>query len=198
MPTAQLAARLNEIHDRMVGGSRTASRDLFLLALGPIQGYLLKTHSSLGTDDAHDLATDAILAYLQAPGQFDPHKASLWTYLCMAAGSNAIDLLRKRGRQRAGLETAKQNVELCGAEANDSAYMEYSTDAQRIMRMHGARLAANEPERKLLSLLLEGENSTEAFANALGLDPSQAATVILVKQAKDRLLLRLKRLRDEL
>lgn len=198
MPTAELAARLNEIHDRVVGGSRTASRDLFLLALGPIKGYLLKTHSSLGKDEAHDLATDAIIAYLQAPARFDSPKASLWTYLCMAAGSDAVDLLRKRGRQRAGLENAKQDVELCAAAANDTHDMEYSIDAQRIIEAHGERLATNEPERRILALLLEGEKTTEAFADALGLDPTLPATVTLVKQAKDRLLLRLRRLRDEL
>lgn len=198
MPTPELAARLNEIHDRVTGGSRTASRDLFVLGLGPIKGYLLKTHSSLGADDAHDVATDAILAYLQAPERFDASKASLWTYLCMTAGTDAVDLLRRRGRQRAGLKSAKQAVELCVAEANDSADMEYSIDAQRIIQAHGERLATNEPERRILALLLEGEKTTEAFADALGLDPKGPTTVALVKQAKDRLLLRLRRLRDEL
>jgi RNA polymerase sigma-70 factor (ECF subfamily) len=198
MSTADLAARLNEIHDRLIGGSRTASRDLFLSALGPIKGYLLKTHSGLGEDDAHDLATDAILAYLQAPERFDPTRASLWTYLCMTAGTDAVDLIRKRVRQRSGLESAKRDVELGVADANDGVDMEHSIDAERIMRAHGDRLATNEPERRILTLLLKGEKSTEAYADALGLDPRQSATVTQVKQAKDRLLLRLRRLRDEL
>jgi hypothetical protein len=116
----------------------------------------------------------------------------------MAAGTDAIDFLRKRGRQRAGLEAAKQHVELYVAEANNTLDMENSIDAKRIIQAHGAQLATNEPERRLLALMLEGEKSTEAFAEALGLDPSQAATVTIVKQAKDRLLVRLRRLRDEL
>jgi len=198
MPTAELAERLNEIHARLVGGSRSASRDLFVLALVPVKKYLLKNHPSLGDDDAHDVATDAILAYLQSPERFDPAKASLWTYLCMTAGTDAIDVLRRRGRQQAGLEIAKQDVELCVADANDRVDMENSIDAQRIIQAHGARLATNESERQLLVLLLEGEKSTEAFASILGLDPRQSATVDLVKQAKDRMLLRLRRLRDEL
>jgi RNA polymerase sigma-70 factor (ECF subfamily) len=198
MPTAELATRLNEIHDRLIGGSRTASRDLFLTALGPIKGYLLKTHAALGEDDAHDVATDAILAYLQAPARFHPRKASLWTYLCMTAGSDAVDWIRKRSRQRAGLENAKRDVELRVAEANDTTDMEHSIEALQILRAHGERLATNEPERRVLALLLESEKSTEAFADALGLDPREPQTVTLVKQAKDRLLLRLRRLRDEL
>src|ERR1700730_2805626 len=132
MPRAELAARLNEIHQRLVAGSRTASRDLFVHALGPIKAYLLKTQSSLREEDAHDLATDAILAYVQAPERFDPAKASLWTYLCMTAGSDALDLLRRRGRERAALANITQAVEVRLLESNDRADMETSIDAQRI------------------------------------------------------------------
>jgi RNA polymerase sigma factor (sigma-70 family) len=197
MPTAELAARLNEIHGRVIAGSRSASRDLFLEALRPIKAYLTKTYSGLRDDDIHDLATDAILAYLQEPQRFDPVLASLWTYLCMAASSDAIDLLRKRRRQQELLENANQDVELCVSNANDSVELERSIDAERIIKAHGHRLATNEPERRILALLLEGEKSTEAFANALGLDLLQPTTGGMVKQAKDRLLLRLRRLRDE-
>lgn len=197
MSTPEMAARLNEIHGRLVAGSRRASRDLFLIALRPIKAYLLKTHSGLRDDEAHDSTTDAILAYLQEPRRFDPSRASLWTYLCMAANSDAVDLLRKRSRQQELLENVNQDVELWGSGANDSGGMERSIDAQRIIQAHGHRLATNEPERRILALLLDGERSTEAFADALGLDPAQSTTVTMVKQAKDRLLLRLRRLRDE-
>jgi DNA-directed RNA polymerase specialized sigma24 family protein len=198
MPTAEIAARLNEIHSRLLAGSRSASRDLFLIALRPIKGFVLKTHAALHDDEAHDLATDAILAYLRDPRQFDAARASLWTYLCMAASSDAVDLLRKQGRQRELLRGASQDVELWGAGANDDGEMENSIDARRIMQVHGQRLATNEPERRILALLLDGERSTEAYAEALGLDPTRSTTTGMVKQAKDRLLLRLRRLRDEL
>jgi hypothetical protein len=56
----------------------------------------------------------------------------------------------------------------------------------------------NDPERRFLALLLEGERSTAAFANVLGLDPSKSATTEMVKQVKDRLLVRLRRVSDEL
>jgi RNA polymerase sigma-70 factor (ECF subfamily) len=198
MPTADLAARLNDIHDRLVAGSRSASLDLFLVALNPIKAYVLKTQLGVRDDEAHDLATDVILAYLQAPQQFDPSRASLWTYLCMAASSDAIDLLRTQGRQRDLLQNASQDVELWGSRANDEDEIESSIDARRIIQAHGHRLATNEPERRILALLLNGEKSTDAFAEALGLDPAQPTTTGMVKQAKDRLLLRLRRLRDEL
>jgi RNA polymerase sigma-70 factor (ECF subfamily) len=197
MSKTDLAARLNEIHQRLVAGNRTASRDLFVDALGPIKAYLLKSHSSLREEEAHDLATDAILAYVQMPQRFDPAKSSLWTYLCMTAGSDTVDLLRRRGRERAALDDVARNVELRLLQSNNRADMENSIDAQRIMAAHAERLATNEPERRVLALILEGEKSSEAFASALGLDPTHTDTTVLVKQAKDRLLVRLRRLRDE-
>lgn len=197
MPTADLAERLNEIHNSLVAGSRSASRDLFVAALRPIKGHLVKAHPGLRDDDAHDLATDAILAHLREPHRYDANRASLWTYLCMRASADAIDLVRMRSRQDKLLENASQDVELWGSRANDGNNFEISIDAQTIIRMHGHRLATNEPERRVLALLLDGERSTQAFANALGLDPSHTETVAMVKQAKDRLLIRLKRLRDE-
>jgi len=198
MPTADLAARLNKIHDELVAGSRLASRDLFVVALKPIKAYLLKTHFSLGDEEAHDRATDAILAYVQNPHRFDPSKASLWTYLCMAANSNALDELRVQKRRRQLLRNSNQDVELWSSGSNDIAGIDHSIDAEKIMRSHGHRLATNDPERRILALLLAGERSLEAFAGALELDPRESATIAIVKQAKDRLLVRLRRLRDEL
>lgn len=197
MSKTDLAVRLNEIHQRLIAGSRTASRDLFVDALGPIKAYLLKNHFGLRKDEAHDLATDSILAYLQTPQRFDPIKSSLWTYLCMTANSDALDLLRGRRREQAALNNVAQNVELRHLRSNDRAEMENSIDAQRIMAAHAERLATNAPERRVLVLILEGEKSNEAFANALGIDPAHPETTALVKQAKDRLLVRLRRLRDE-
>jgi RNA polymerase sigma factor (sigma-70 family) len=197
MPKTDLGGRLNDIHQRLLAGSRTASRDLFVEAVGPIKAYLLKTRFTLREEDAHDLATDALLAHLQRPGSFDPAKSSLWTYLCMTASSDATDLLRRQGRERAAVENATHTVELRPRHSNDGSDIEKSIDAARILAAHGERLATNDPERRVLALILEGERSTDAFANALGLDPGRPETLGLVKQAKDRLLVRLKRLRDE-
>lgn len=198
MPPGDLATRLNEIHAHLITGSRTASRDLFLAALQPIKTHLRKTYKSLNSDEAHDLATDAILAHLNAPSRFDSSRASLWTYLCMVAGRDALDLLRTRTRQQALLQASSEDVELWGSGPNDREVVDNVIDARRIIKTHGHRLATNEPERQILGLLLEGEKSTDVYATALGLDPRQSTTVGLVKQAKDRLLLRIRRLHDEL
>jgi hypothetical protein len=66
------------------------------------------------------------------------------------------------------------------------------------MKLYGHRLVTNETEARVLALILTEENRTAAFAEALGLDPGAPDIAHIVKQAKDRMLLRLKRLRDEL
>jgi len=66
------------------------------------------------------------------------------------------------------------------------------------MSLYGHKLATNETEAKVLALILNDENRTSEFAQALGLDLIAPDAEEMVKKVKDRLLLRMKRLRDEL
>lgn len=193
-----LKARLNEIHDRMLAGSRTAARDLFVEALDPIRAFLARRFRGLSDDERHDLATDAILAYATDPGRCDTSRSSLWSYLCRIAMRDAIDLIRKSRRQSELLKEVENDVEFWTSRAKDLFRGEDAIDARQIMKLHGGQLVTNEHEAKVLSLILQEEKKTESFAQALGIDPVAPDTEKLVKQAKDRMLLRMKRLRDEL
>ena len=64
--------------------------------------------------------------------------------------------------------------------------------------MHGHKLATNEAERRVLRLMLTGEKSFCRICPGVGLGPDDGEAEGLVKQAKDRMRLRLRRLRDEL
>lgn len=198
MPSSDLAERLDAVHQRLVGGSRVAARDLFLLALQPLAHFLRKSQPTLRDDEAHDIATDTILAYLSNPARCDLARASLWTYLCMLAGSDAIDMFRTRARRADLLREAAEDVAEWSSRANHQADVEIAIDSRRILEMHGHKLATNDMERQVLTLILTGERATTAFAQALGLDPAGDETDVLVKQAKDRMRLRMRRLRDEL
>jgi DNA-directed RNA polymerase specialized sigma24 family protein len=198
MSSNALADQLDDLHRRIIAGRRSASRDMFVLALGPLTAFLAKSHSALRNDEAHDLATDAILLYLKDPSRCDLGRASLWTYLCMVAGADALDQFRTEARRRQLLEKAAEDVADWARRANDVLDANTLIDARRIMELHGHKLASSESERRLLALILEGEKSTKVFAEALGLEPSAAETEDSVKQAKDRIKLRLKRLRDVL
>lgn len=194
-----LKGRLNELHDRMLAGSRTASRDLFVTALGPLMGFLASRFPSLSDDDRYDLASDTILIYITNPQGCDSNKSSLWSYLCRIARADAIDLLRKTtNREELLSEKVETDVEFWASRAKDVFRDEDAIDARRIMSLYGHKLATNETEAKVLALILHDEYRTSEFAQALGLDLSAPATEEVVKKAKDRLLLRMKRLRDEL
>jgi DNA-directed RNA polymerase specialized sigma24 family protein len=193
-----LAADLDRIHHRLLAGSRVAARDLFAAALSPLKGHLAKTQPALDDEARHDLATDAILSYLEHPARCDVNASSLWTYLCLVASRNATDAFRAQARHRRLLAESADVVEEWSGRANNVRTTEDGIDARRILEQHGHRLTTNETEVKLLQLLLEGERSTDVFAGVLGLDPSADDTVALVKQAKDRMRIRLLRLRGEL
>jgi DNA-directed RNA polymerase specialized sigma24 family protein len=194
-----LLAYLNEIHRRMLAGDRVASRDLFLAAGEPLRGFLKKKLPPLSYDDRHDLATDAILSYLANPVACDITRSSLWSYLCRNARADGIDLLRKRRRQHTLLHKKVQtDVEFWAARAKDVFKGEDAIDARHIMGLFGHKLVTNDAEVRVLALLLTEEISTSAYAQALGLDPQTPGIEHTVKQAKDRLLLRMKRLRHDL
>ncbi|NNU50444.1 hypothetical protein G9X68_25590 [Rhizobium sp. WYCCWR 11279] len=194
-----LKDELNEIHERMRAGRPTASRDLYVAALKPLKGFLKARFAALNEDELYDLASDAIMIYVTHPEGCDTEKSSLWSYLCRIAQADAIDFLRKSGKRRMLLEKNTQtDVEFWAARAKDVFRDEDAIDARHIVKLHGRRLATNDVEAKVLALILNGENQTSAFAEAMGLNPSATDIERVVKQSKDRMLLRMKRLRDEL
>lgn len=194
-----LKALLNEIHDRILVGSRTASKDLFVAALKPLIGFLKSRFLSLSEDDLYDLASDAIMIYVADPKACDTSKSSLWSYLCRIARADAIDLIRKtNNREELLSEKVNTDVEFWASRAKDVFRGEDEIDARHILKLHGHKLATNEAEVQILTLILTEEKSTAVFARALGLDPGSTDIDHVVKQAKDRMLLRLKRLRHDL
>src|SRR5205814_6668100 len=128
---------------------------------------------------------DPVLRYLEAWQRFDPTRSSLWTYLCMIADTDALDLIRTRSSRSQLLKDHSDVVELWSARPNSARETEATIDAEVLLRRFGSVLAVNDAEREVLRLLIEGERATEAFAVALGLDPTAGDTRKLVKMAKD-------------
>jgi DNA-directed RNA polymerase specialized sigma24 family protein len=197
--TSEIAKRLNDIHVAICEGSPTASRDLFLAALAPLRGFLAKNFAGLAEDDLNDIATDAIVEYLEGFEECDLNKGSLWGFLCTIARGDALDLVRKRGnRGRLENENFENDVEFWSSRANYVFDGDQAIDARKIMRKFGRRLVADETEALFLRLMLLDEKDTEAYAAAIGIEAGPEETERAVKQVKDRLMLRMKRLRDEL
>jgi hypothetical protein len=66
------------------------------------------------------------------------------------------------------------------------------------MRKFGRRLVTDETEARFMVLMLQDEKDTDAYAAVLGIEAGPEEKERAVKQVKDRMLLRMKRLRDEL
>lgn len=196
MTDTSLGKRLDEIHARYLGGSRTAPRDLVGEALEPLQRLVRSRVHGLSEEDARDAATDAIMSYLDAPGTFDPARgASLWTYLGAIALNKARDTARRAATGARAIEKLHDAIELWHRHANNLADVEVAMDAEQI-RPRLDEVARTEDEQRALALMIEGERSTEAYAAALGLAPDAAETAHTVKKVKDRLKARMKKVRD--
>lgn len=195
---SKLGTRLNEIHGRLIEGSRTASLDLFREALDPIVGHLMRAVAGITEEDAHDCAMEAIISHINQPDTFDPAKSSLWTFLCMIAQGDARDVIRKRLGHGHLMEKHGYNIELWVGHANNEyEQSDWKKDAEKIMRLHGDFIVQNDGERRVLELILDGERTVKAYAEALGLDPSTDVAAE-VKRVKDRINLRLKKVGDEI
>lgn len=193
-----IARRLNRIHADVLTGTPTASLALFQEALDPLTAVARRQFPGGGSEVAHDIATDAILHYLADPSRCDTAKGTLWTFLCSIAARDAIDAARQatgRARKQGDVEF---HVELWGTQTNETEQIEFGIDARKIMQTHRDKLIRQPADGPLLDLILQEESRTSRFADALGLDPMAPDVEKTVKQAKNRMLLRLKRLRDEL
>ncbi|MFN3727924.1 MAG: hypothetical protein ACK4SZ_16655 [Allosphingosinicella sp.] len=179
-------------------GAPTASLALFQEALDPLAAVVRRQFPGGGSELAHDIATDAILHYLADPSRCDTARGTLWSFLCGVAARDAIDAARQATGRAKKQGDVQFHVELWGSQTNESEQVELGIDARRIMETHGDKLIRQPADSRLLNLILQGERRTSRFADALGLDPMGSDVEKTVKQAKDRMLLRLKRLRDEL
>lgn len=181
-----LREQLDRIQGRLMDGSPTASLDLFKAALQPLARYVRRRFPVLDDEQAHDLATDAILDHLARPERCDLGRGSLQSLLWSIAGRDAQDLVRTGRRRRELLDAATNDVEFWAARSKIYLEEDDRLDANRIMATFGARLVTNTTEAAVLALILEEERRTAPFATALGLDPADPAAEGSVKRAKDK------------
>lgn len=190
-------ARLSALHTRIVAGDVTATSELFALVQRPLAAVVRKRISQLAWDDACDAATDAIVSYINAPDRFDPTRAGLFGYLALIARRDSLNLLRD---YRAAQKKQTRVVELSAADGKD--YCDDAAtklDAERILRDHLDEIVKEDGDEEVLRLFLAGEGETAAYAAVLGIsDHPEAEQKKVVKQRRDRIEQRLKRLKENL
>ncbi len=195
---SDLARLLNDIHERLLGGSVTASLELYQAALDPLQRFLMRKFHGLSKEEAYDHAVDAIAIHIDELDAFDPVRSSLWTFLCLVAKRNVQDAWRARSEHVELEKNGMLDLELWSVQSkNDHTDAEIRHDAGMIMREYGEKLASTETEKEVLKLMLEGERELAPFAKALGLRPDEAGAELEVKRAKDRIKFRMKQVSDD-
>lgn len=187
----------DRLHADVCGGDPTASSRVFTVLLDPLIDWLsFRWSNERDAERVRDFAIDSIIGYLESPERYDPARASLLTYLRLDAHG---DLLNDHDRrQRQGKRLQETDVEL-EDEIRNSSTDEYPSDREEPeLRLVDVREALpDERDRRAVFLMMEGERSTEAFAEVWELtDLPAPQQVAEVKRSKDRVKARLRRLRS--
>jgi RNA polymerase sigma-70 factor (ECF subfamily) len=193
-----------ELHQRLLAGDVLASSELADAYLRPLVQRLRRYKL---TSDAHLVETaaiDAVLATAQHPERYDPARASLTTYLAMAARGDLLNAIQK-GQRRAAHQTDLKDVEL-GTAGRNVGWSGDDPAEEAVRRVDGTpafvatvRGAFDDQEWAVVELMLEGQRRpVREYARLLGLEhlatDEQARAV---KRVKDRLEKRLRRLAPE-
>lgn len=179
------------LHERVLAGDSVAPVDVFQGLMDPLI-KALRYDLPCTQDEAYDSGVDALLAYLEEPGRYNRDRGRLSTYLMDIAKKRAIDRLRSRSATERREHTYAATVEL--GRSNPKASVEQQIEAHELwQRVEEA--VPSERDRRALKLILTGERSASALAEALditGRSPLEQRRE--VKRHRDRLMRILERL----
>jgi DNA-directed RNA polymerase specialized sigma24 family protein len=195
-PSEGLAARLNALHQANLRGEPTAPANIFSFAFRPLCRSIRKAVPGADDDHVSDACTDAIVAYLRRPTRFDPSKSSLWTFLVIIARRRLSDHRRTARRQTPSKESVAE-FELLATPANNTVGEDYLL-AHEIDGKYLTEIAQNVEELKVLELMCCEVREASQYADSLGLDVEDPATIREIKRVKDKLKARLRKVRNVL
>jgi RNA polymerase sigma factor (sigma-70 family) len=194
----------DELHQSVLEGSRTAFAKLCELALDHLRHFLTTIFPQVDIHILDTVAADLLLAYEKNPIIYDPSRASLFTYLRMAARDdvrNALDKQTRRQKRLTSLDDATVELPASGRynvqnifELEDLVSQYTDRSPQEIIDQLMNSL--NETDQELVMLLAEGVRETERYAEAMGITHMSVEEQRQeVKRAKDRLKKHIKRFR---
>ena len=190
---------------RLREGDVTAPADLAERFLEDTRRALSLGYPAADEQAVMSAAIDAVLGVAAHPERVDLSKGSLGRYLRMSARGdlrNALAASGQRRRREPSLEAVEvsaleRNMYRSDPNADPTAEAGIRAASQDLGDIDLHKVASNSRELAVLRAMLEGERHTRVFAEILGIqaleDASQRAEV---KKVKDRLSLRLRRLRD--
>ncbi len=199
------ASQVNVIYQRLLAHEADAPGDFIELLLKPLIEELRRRFPALPMPDLiTDVATDTLLAFVQSPNNYHMERGDLWKYLLMDAGGDLLNAWDKEQRRRArevpfnlvAHDRSDRNTNIVEEEVMRGLGMTVlpeGMDAQ-VAVSHLYTAIPDPRDRQVLLLMYNGERRTSAFAAVLGIEhlPIEVQRQ-RVKQAKDRLRLRIKR-----
>ncbi|HEY0005880.1 MAG TPA: hypothetical protein VGB17_13945 [Pyrinomonadaceae bacterium] len=182
------------LHQRLLSdASLTVTNEIAEKFLVPVAKSLARKFPNITDQHLIDSAAEeALLSYLDRPLQFDPLRASLFTFLCLRAKTYLLNSLgHQKNSQGSGKVVELDDPEtVYELEAQDESVetilleQESETEIMRELK----RIIADPKDLQVVILMMEGVRETKAFADVLGIsDKSAEEQAKLVKQAKDRL-----------
>ena len=167
--------------------------------LAPLVARLRRDFPWVDETVLHDVATDHLLDLGMRPGQYDPARSSLSTYVRMAARRDVLNVLDRERRR------ARRSVPLDAVELHPPAQ---NSDSRRGSDPADAVIAAFDRDRLLaleehfsaqdwhvVLLRIDGVRRTEPYAALLGLrDRPPHEQEREVNRVKERVMKRLRRL----
>jgi DNA-directed RNA polymerase specialized sigma24 family protein len=189
----------NTIHAALLNHDKfTAFRDLCTEAIPHLERHLKHRFPNTPSDERYDVIVELLYSYQDKPEQFQPEKSSLFTYLRMAAEGDMLNLLAKVKRELQRTAYSLDDDEHEGVEDQlwdgNISVEEMIALKLRIQEII-PQLPLDDIEEAVLTLILAGEHTTSAFAEVMGLAQEEEVTQARrVKQMKDKLIKRLRRL----
>ena len=184
------------LHDRLLSDDPVATEEIFTIAAPELERHLRLRFPSLAVGVDPDIymsaVFDALTDYFKNPGNYDPARSGLMTYLRMAARGDMLNLLAKEKRHANG-RVSLEDVEFRQSDGNDiSERVAEEIDGQR--EVEDLKQVMTPEEWAVFSLTMEGERSTEVAAEAMGIGHlASAEQAREVKRVKDRIKKRIQR-----
>ena len=179
------------LHQRVLAGDPVAPADLFAHFVEPLMSAI-QHDLRCDHENARDSSIEALFDYLRSPSIYSPDRGRLCTFLTQIAKHKAVDRIRARSAEARREQEFSSLVEVRESAPNER--MERSAEAQKLWQKI-EQVVQDERDRLALALILDGERSTDALAETLGI---KAETPLERQRAVKRHRERLgEKLRDE-
>jgi DNA-directed RNA polymerase specialized sigma24 family protein len=191
------SALLLTLHERLLSGDRTVLEELITLVLDRLVDEMARKFPTTDRQLVYDGVADALLDLGANPDGFDTTVGvPLDRFLAKAAWRNIANLIRGEQRRRVREAKAVETFPHEFVELHPSAGNIGEDESER--RVTDLLQMLKDPvDQKVFKLQMNGERKTEEFAKVMRIShlsvPEQR---LLVKQAKDRILVHLKRKKD--